>query len=244
MAFHFLLIHSKTFTLGTKGKPTGAPLLFLPVCWFHSFSTAFVHDVTCVLVLYLSTHSVSSFPVTLVLPHSCDVQWLVKNAEGEDWFFITTNSDWEHFESVKGLWAIVKEYPKPSTPASTSGTTSGTPILSIYLHLQQSRGLVHATFRKHGVDLATASWFVTPAAIECMGTQGNLLVVVPNAPTTYHTTWETRTLINISLLSSLNCCISLCLCISLYFFVFLCISLYFFVSLCSAHCTNQSPSIQ
>jgi len=153
---------------------------------------------------------------------------LVKNAEGEDWFFITTNSDWEHFESVKGLWAIVKEYPKPSTTTgtttgTTSGTTTGTPILSIYLHLQQSRGLVHATFRKHGVDLATASWFVTPAAIECMGTQGNLLVVVPNAPTTYHTTWETHTLTNISLLSSFCCCISL------YFFVFLCISLYLFV---------------
>ena len=95
-----------------------------------------------------------------------DIQWRVQNANAEDWFFITTNSNWEQLES-RGLWAILREYPHPAK----SGSGTGTHILSIYLHLQRSRGLVHATFQRDGIDVATASWFVTTAAIECMGCQ-------------------------------------------------------------------------
>ena len=118
-----------------------------------------------------------------------DVQWKIKNAEGEDWLYITTNSDWDHFESVKkGLWAIIRCYPDNSSnpetngPTTTATTTTKTKkknkkkkkkknLMSVYLSLQRSRGMVLATFVENSRDVATASWFVTPAAIECMGCQ-------------------------------------------------------------------------
>lgn len=106
-----------------------------------------------------------------------DVQWRVQNAERQDWMFLTTNSDWEHFESLRGLWAIVRRYhPRRSRGGLRRGARAGSSkssrdLLYIYLRLQRSRGLVHATFVQDGKDLATASWFVTPAAVECMGCQ-------------------------------------------------------------------------
>ena len=39
-----------------------------------------------------------------------DVQWRVENAEGADWMYITTNTDWDQCESAKCLWAILRTY--------------------------------------------------------------------------------------------------------------------------------------
>ena len=140
-------------------------------------------------------HSVGSNPWSL----TSDVQWKITNAEGEDWLYITTNSDWEHFEQTKGKWAELRRYQPehwqkrkkrkrtttttPPFDINTTNTDSNDEdttdtveplsrnVLSIYLHLQETRGLVHATFKRNDIDIATASWFVTPSAIECMGCQ-------------------------------------------------------------------------
>ena len=64
-----------------------------------------------------STHASTKRPIssrtslrTAKKTRATDVQWRVENAEGADWLYITTNSNWSHFETEKSLWAILRTY--------------------------------------------------------------------------------------------------------------------------------------
>ena len=118
-----------------------------------------------------------------------DVQWTVTNAEGENWLFFTSNTDFEKCQYASIPWCIVRHYRKnlpggdggisPSVDKATGGRDFYD-VLLVKLRLHVARGLVYASFhRKDNAgdqrwsshQIASASWFVTTEAVERMGTQ-------------------------------------------------------------------------
>ena len=112
-----------------------------------------------------------------------DVQWTVTNAEGDNWLFLTSNTNFEQCEYTSSPWCIVRHYHR-NLPGgggeATSGSTNFYDVLLVKLRLNFSRGLAYASFHRKNSPgdrhwsshhIASASWFVTSEAIERMGTQ-------------------------------------------------------------------------